>query len=55
MNWFTIFQLAMELITAVEQDTVAVQNDQPVSSPPVFVTLDGHKYQAVLNLTPVPA
>lgn len=55
MNWFQIFEIAVEEAAAIEGDIVAIEADQPVASPPVFVTLEGHKYQAVLNLTPVPA
>lgn len=53
MNWFTIFGLVFQLVNAAEADAVAIAADQPVVSPPVFVTLDGHKYAATLHLDPV--
>jgi hypothetical protein len=53
MNWWTIIGLVFQLANAAEQDAVEVAADQPVVSPPVYVTLDGHKYEATLHLDPV--
>jgi hypothetical protein len=53
VNWFQVFGIAVEVGEAALQDAAAIEADQAASSPPVFVTLDGHKYQAVLQLTPV--
>lgn len=53
-NWLEAFELAVQEAAAIEAVAVEVNADQPAASPPVYPTLDGHKYEAVLTLTPVP-
>lgn len=54
-TWIEAFEIAVEVGSAVLADAALIQADQPASSPPVYATLDGNKYQAVLTLTPVKA
>lgn len=53
MNWITIFGLVLQFGSAILADAVAIEGDQPVQSPPIVPTLEGHKYSLVLALTPV--
>jgi hypothetical protein len=55
MSWFSIFGIVMQEASAVYADLEEISADQPFSTAPVTITLEGFKYNAVVSGAPSPA